>query len=121
MIASSQIHYFLGANSPTGFYSLYDHLLPCEGARCIYIIKGGPGCGKSTLMRRVAQAAQAAGEPVEYILCSGDPGSLDAVLLPRQQVALVDGTAPHVWRTKTQKKRGRFQLCLKKASNMNQV
>ena len=78
----NSIQYFLGANSPTGFYSLYDQLLPPEQASAIYILKGGPGCGKSTLMRRVAALAQEAGEPVECILCSGDPDSLDAILLP---------------------------------------
>ena len=92
----NSIQYFLGANSPTGFYSLYDQLLPPEQASAIYILKGGPGCGKSTLMRRVAALAQEAGEPVEYILCSGYPDSLDAILLPGKKAALVDGTAPHV-------------------------
>lgn len=90
------ISYFLGANSPRGFYSLYDQLIDHETARGVYIIKGGAGCGKSTFMRRVASAAQTAGHPVEYIFCSGDPDSLDAVVLPHQAVALVDGTAPHV-------------------------
>ena len=96
MWESNQIQYFLGANSPQGFYSLYSELLPPETARAIYIIKGGPGCGKSTLMRQVGEWAAQAGETVEYILCSGDPDSLDAVLIPRRKVALVDGTAPHV-------------------------
>ena len=41
----NSIQYFLGANSPTGFYSLYDQLLPPEQASAIYILKGGPGCG----------------------------------------------------------------------------
>ena len=91
----NSIQYFLGANSPTGFYSLYDQLLPPEQVSAIYILKGGPGCGKSTLMRRVAALAQEAGEPVECILCSGDPDSLDAILLPGKKAALVDGTAPH--------------------------
>ena len=60
MSQTYQIQYFLGANSPQGFYSLYDQLLPPETANAICIIKGGPGCGKSTLMRQVAaQAAQA--------------------------------------------------------------
>ena len=58
-------------------------------------IFAGSGVGKSTLMRRVAALAQEAGEPVEYILCSGDPDSLDAILLPGKKAALVDGTAPH--------------------------
>ena len=96
MSQTYQIQYFLGANSPQGFYSLYDQLLPPETASAIYIIKGGPGCGKSTLMRQVAAQAAQAGETVEYILCSGDPDSLDGVVLPRLKTALVDGTAPHV-------------------------
>ena len=95
MAASHEIQYFLGANSPVGFYSLYSELLSPETANAIYILKGGPGCGKSTLMRRVAQQAVQAGETVEYILCSGDPDSLDGVVLPRLGAALVDGTAPH--------------------------
>ena len=90
------ISYFLGANSPCGFYSLYDELIDPETAQAVYILKGGPGCGKSTFLRRVASAAEAAGHPVEYIRCSGDPDSLDAVVLPDQKTALVDGTAPHI-------------------------
>ncbi len=96
MTALPHIQYFLGANSPTGFYSLYDCLLPPAQARAIYILKGGPGCGKSTLMRKVGAWADEAGLETEYILCSGDPDSLDALILPSLGVAVVDGTAPHV-------------------------
>jgi len=92
----AQIEYFLGANSAAGFYSLYDNLIDRKTARGLYILKGGAGCGKSSFMRRVASHAQAAGYRAEYILCSGDPDSLDAVILPELRVALVDGTAPHV-------------------------
>ena len=92
----AQIEYFLGANSAAGFYSLYDHLIDRETAQGLYILKGGAGCGKSSFMRRVASHAQAAGYQAEFILCSGDPDSLDAVILPELKVALVDGTAPHV-------------------------
>ena len=96
MTALPHIEYFLGANAPTGFYSLYSHLLPPEQARAIYILKGGPGCGKSTLMRTVAARMEQEGLETEYILCSGDPDSLDALIVPRLGVAIVDGTAPHV-------------------------
>ena len=95
MTALPNIQYFLGANSPTGFYSLYDHLLPPEEARAIYILKGGPGCGKSTLMRKIGAWAQETGLDTEYIVCSGDPDSLDAIILTTLSVALVDGTAPN--------------------------
>lgn len=90
------IQYFLGANSPRGFFSLYDQLIDSSTANSVYILKGGPGCGKSTLMRRVAAQAEQDGLPVERIICSGDPDSLDAVILPTLGAALVDGTAPHV-------------------------
>lgn len=90
------IQYFLGANSPRGFHSLYDQLINLEDASAVYILKGGAGCGKSTLMRQVALAAEDSDVEVEYILCSGDPDSLDAVVLPQLSTALADGTAPHV-------------------------
>ena len=90
------IQYFLGGNTPTGFYSLYHQLSDPTRMRALYIIKGGPGSGKSTLMRRVERHAQAAGLETEQVLCSGDPDSLDALILPQLGAALVDGTAPHV-------------------------
>ena len=100
------IRYFLGGNTPTGFYSLYHQLSEPERLRALYIIKGGPGCGKSTLMRRVERHAQAAGLETQQVLCSGDPDSLDAMILPQLGAALVDGTAPqgvvskgHFWGT----------------------
>lgn len=95
MAVAPQVQFYLGANSPTGFYSLYDQLLDPAQAEDIIILKGGPGCGKSSLMRRVAGAMEARGLQVEYIVCSGDPDSLDAVVLPQLKTALVDGTAPH--------------------------
>ena len=96
MTSLPHIQYFLGANAPTGFYSLYPELIHPETARAIYILKGGPGCGKSTLMRQVGMRMEQAGQDTEYVLCSADPDSLDALLLPGLGVALVDGTAPHV-------------------------
>ena len=86
--------YFLGANSKDGFYSLYDSFPP-HGAK-LHIIKSGPGTGKSSFMRKIAAAAEAKGMDVEYILCSGDPASLDGVYITQLNSAWVDGTAPHV-------------------------
>ena len=96
MEAEAKICYYLGANAPAGFYSLYDQMLDPDGARDIRILKGGPGCGKSTLMKQVGAAMEARGHRVEYIRCSGDPDSLDAVVIPSLGAAVVDGTAPHV-------------------------
>ena len=90
------VRFFLGANSKSGFYSLYDGFTDPGAGDFLWVLKGGPGCGKSTFMKRIGAAAELAGEPVEYILCSGDPDSLDGVYLPLRRVAYVDGTAPHV-------------------------
>ena len=45
-----QTHFFLGANSAEGFYGLYDQLLDARLYDLI-ILKGTPGCGKSTFLR----------------------------------------------------------------------
>lgn len=92
-------HIFLGANSAQGFYSLYDQLLSGH-LDDLMIIKGGPGCGKSTFMRRVAEKLTEAERMPVYIHCSGDPDSLDGVIFPELHTALVDGTPPHGTATK---------------------
>lgn len=89
-----QTHFFLGANSAEGFYGLYDQLLDAKLYDLI-ILKGTPGCGKSTFMRRVAAALEERGLETVYIHCSGDPDSLDGVIAPAIRTAIVDGTAPH--------------------------
>ena len=88
--------FFLGANSAEGFYSLYDQLREGERMRDLIVLKGGPGVGKSTFMRCIGNQAEEKGLQIEYIRCSGDPDSLDAVWLPQLGTAVVDGTAPHV-------------------------
>ena len=92
----AQIRYFLGGNTPVGFYSLYDQLSDRSRVTYLYILKGGAGCGKSTLMKHVAARVEAAGVEAERILCSGDPDSLDGVFFPSLSAAVADGTYPHV-------------------------
>lgn len=87
--------YFLGANSAEGFFSLYDGFAAGPGDR-LHVIKGGPGTGKSGFMRRIGEAAEKRGYDVEYVLCSGDPDSLDGVYIPALKQAWADGTAPHI-------------------------
>ncbi|MFI3250603.1 MAG: hypothetical protein R3Y07_06545 [Eubacteriales bacterium] len=96
MVDTTKQQYFLGANSPDGFHSLYQQMVPPKDATAIYILKGGAGCGKSTLMRQLSAEAMARGIPVDEILCSGDPDSLDGVIFPTLKIAVADGTAPHV-------------------------
>ena len=86
--------FFPGSNTCRGFHGYFDELLPDDATERAYIIKGGPGVGKSTLMKRVGAAWEKQGRQVEYYCCSGDPTSLDAVVSGGRM--LMDGTAPHV-------------------------
>ncbi len=96
MLEQQVTSFFLGANSARGFSSLYDQLIREEAGEFLWCIKGGPGCGKSSFMKRLGRAAETAGLDVEYIYCSGDPESLDAVHFPQLGIAYADATAPHV-------------------------
>ncbi len=86
---------FLGANTPEGFYSLFDELIDFENAKDVFILKGGPGTGKSGFMKRCGQDFEKENYSVEYCYCSSDPMSLDAVIIKEKGIAFVDGTAPH--------------------------
>lgn len=96
MAAKKQpLHYFLGANSPQGFVSRFDQLGNADrGWRC-FVIKGGPGSGKSTLMKKVAAAVANSEPEMELIHCSADSDSLDGVILPGRKISIADGTPPH--------------------------
>lgn len=87
---------FPGGNTPDGFYSYYNYILPQRKAKKIFCIKGGPGVGKSTLMKAVGRHFHEKGESVDFLWCSSDPNSLDGILLKDRATLLVDGTAPHI-------------------------
>ena len=89
-------NFFAGANSGSGFQNLFSEIADLEDTYDLMILKGGPGVGKNTFMREIGRAMEAAGTPVEYLWCSGDPDSLDGVVVPEIRCAVVDGTAPHV-------------------------
>ncbi len=90
------LKYFLGANSGEGFVSHFaDNYDFADGWRA-YIIKGGPGTGKSSFMKYVAVRAADMGHSVELCPCSSDPDSLDGVIIKDIKTIILDGTAPHV-------------------------
>ena len=89
-------NFFLGANSGEGFQNLFSQITDLKDTYDLMVLKGGPGVGKNTFMREVGRTMEEAGTAVEYLWCSGDPDSLDGVVLPALRCAVVDGTSPHV-------------------------
>lgn len=96
MTLAGNVSFFMGASTPDGFHSLFDGLYFPEKGWRLYIIKGGPGTGKSTLMKKIAHECDRRGFFCERIFCSSDPDSLDAVIIPSLKISIADGTAPHV-------------------------
>jgi hypothetical protein len=86
---------FSGGNTSKGFYSRFDNIISPEEARRIFLIKGGPGTGKSTFMKNVSEIMTDRGYDVELMHCSSDSNSLDGIVVPELRAALIDGTAPH--------------------------
>jgi hypothetical protein len=87
---------FAASNSSSGFKSYYQEIYNKREYKKIYVIKGGPGTGKSRFMNVVADFAMGQGYIVERYYCSSDPDSLDAIIIAKR-VVLLDGTPPHTY------------------------
>jgi hypothetical protein len=93
-VAGKKLNYFAGGNTARGFHSLFDSNL--QGLDRLFILKGGPGTGKSSLMKAIGAELSEKGYDLEYIHCSSDNHSIDGVIIPALKAGIVDGTAPHV-------------------------
>lgn len=94
LMAGKVKNYYLGGNTARGFHSFYDSNL--QGLDRLFILKGGPGTGKSSLMKKIGNEWVEKGYNIELLHCSSDNNSIDGVIIPALKVGIVDGTAPHV-------------------------
>lgn len=90
-----QLDFLLGAVSPMGFYGYFDQFSGTGGGIHTVLIKAGPGCGKSTLMKKIAERLIKKDCDAELIHCSSDPESLDGVICREMNFCILDATAPH--------------------------
>ena len=63
----------------------------------VILLKGGAGNGKSTLMEKLARAAETSEDTVERVYCPSDTGSLDAIVCRGKGLAVLDATPPHAF------------------------
>lgn len=96
MIEEKSRHMFPGGNTPLGFYSYYDYIIDKTTANRLFILKGGPGTGKSTLMKKIGYELASKGYDIEFMHCSSDNDSLDGIVAPKLSFAIIDGTSPHI-------------------------
>ena len=81
----TEFKYFAAANGYKGFKSYFPTIFNPREYDKIFILKGGPGTGKSTIMKSIANELYDNGAKVESIHCSSDPQSLDGVIIDYNQ------------------------------------
>ena len=86
---------FTAANTANGFFSYFDELVNDRNLNRVYLIKGGPGSGKSTFMKKCAKHFESKGYSIERIRCSSDPDSLDGIKVFKKGIVIIDATSPH--------------------------
>ncbi|MGJ0846010.1 ATP-binding protein [Tissierella praeacuta] len=85
---------FPGGNTSNGFYSFHDNIIGLN-RKALYILKGMPGGGKSSLMKEIGERIFHEGYSIEYHHCPSDPNSIDGIVICELDIAIVDGTPPH--------------------------
>ncbi len=93
----TKLSFFAAANGYSGFRSYFDNIFNPKDYSMLYILKGGPGTGKSRFMKNLLSDLEADADECEAIYCSSDPSSLDGVIIKKGTLlaAVIDGTAPH--------------------------
>lgn len=89
-----QKHFFASANTGFGFDMRFNQIN--TGAGFTYVVKGGSGTGKSTMMAKIGNHFLKKGHDVEFVHCSTDTKSLDGVRICEANILVLDGTFPHV-------------------------
>lgn len=85
---------FFGASTPNGAMHYIENLT--DGVAKRYFLKGRPGTGKSTLLRKLAAASAGRGLNIEVYSCAFDSNSLDMLVWPELDRCIFDSTAPHL-------------------------
>ncbi|MCL2323414.1 MAG: ATPase, partial [Oscillospiraceae bacterium] len=92
---SNVLNYYSGTNTAFGFKSFYNNIISKNEAKRIIYLKGGPGTGKSSLMKNIGKYFEKNGNTLEYHHCSSDIDSLDGVVALDLGFCIMDATAPH--------------------------
>ncbi|MDD2510211.1 MAG: hypothetical protein PHG94_03670 [Syntrophomonas sp.] len=81
-------HYFASAVTADGIINYIEEL--SAACRKRYVFKGPEGCGKSTMIAKLALKAAEKGHFLEYYHCGLEPESLVMVIISSSQTALID-------------------------------
>lgn len=85
------INYYASGNTAKGFHNFFESNI--QALKKIYILKGSPGTGKSTIIKKLADEWIEKGYNIERIHSSSDNGSLDGLIIPALQWGIFNSTA----------------------------
>lgn len=86
-------HRFFGGATYKGSFDLVENIAGEFSKR--YFVKGRPGSGKSTMLKKIAERASSYGFDVNVYHCGFDSKSLDMVTIKALSICIFDSTAPH--------------------------
>lgn len=86
--------YLIASNTSAGFVSYVGSFL--KDAERVYILKGSPGCGKSTFIKRIGNELLEEGFSIDFVSSPTDSNSIDGIFIHDIKVAIINGTAPGV-------------------------
>ena len=87
-IGAAVRHYFIEAYTPFGQISLLEEFL--AGIKYTYLFSGGPGTGKSTMIKLIGIELIDRGFQVEYIRSVKEPDSVAGLYLRKQKLCILD-------------------------------
>ena len=91
-------HYFAEGMTTRGYISLLPNMMPSwERA---YVLLGGPGTGKSTLIKFIGMELLDRGYDIDFLRSARDPDSISGLIIPRMGLAMLDAmeVSPLRWR-----------------------
>lgn len=92
---AKRTHRLLGTLTPRGARDTVQSITQNLERRLF--IKGYPGTGKSSMMKKLADEAASRGYDVQMVWCGLDSNSVDMVILPELKFCIFDSTEPHVY------------------------
>lgn len=89
------MHRLMGSLTPHGAQDTLKSI--SKNLKSRLYIKGLPGSGKSSFIKRFGEEAKKHGLDIYLIWCGLDADSVDGIVIPELQLCLVDATSPHVY------------------------
>ncbi len=91
-------HYFAEGMTTRGYISLLPNMMPSW--QRVYVLLGGPGTGKSTLIKVIGLELLDRGYDVDFLRSVRDPDSMAGFIMPNKGLAMLDAmeVSPLRWR-----------------------